>query len=96
MDELTALEDESKNSLKSRREAAASRSQRWEDGDAVEARWDSKRGSRWYPGRITRVHELADDAPGGPGRAYDIAYDDGDREEKVLQRDVRNPTTDLR
>lgn len=91
-DEFGELEDTNKSSLKNRREAAASRSQQWEEGDTVEARWAAKRGgSGWFRGRVTRVHELTHADPGGPGRAYDISYEDGDEECQVMPRYVRAP-----
>ena len=92
METLCELEDPSKSSLKKRREEAASRRPVWAEGDLVEARWHAKLGGDiWFPGRVERVHELAHDAPGGPGRAYDIKYEDGtgDYESEVLPRYVR-------
>ncbi|GBG28986.1 Cytidine deaminase [Hondaea fermentalgiana] len=48
-------------------------------GDRVEARF--KGGSKWYKGRVTRV--------GAGGRAFDIDYDDGDKERSVPASRVR-------
>ena len=48
------------------------------EGDAIEARC---RGGAWYPGRVAFVHE--------GGGAIDVAYDDGDAEERVPRAFVR-------
>ena len=96
--ELCELVDTGKHSLASRRMAAAQRAQKWSVGDAVEARFCAKKGGTgWFRGRISRVHNLDDDEPNGPGCAYDIEYDDGDVEHAVLARHVRGaPVAELR
>lgn len=45
-------------------------------GDAVDAQWKRK-GNQAFPGKITRVYD--------DGMTFDIVYDDGDREERVLR-----------
>ena len=73
-----------------RHERKRSRSRQWEEGDAVEAQFAAHLGGlHWFRGRVTRVHKLARGVLGRPGRAYDISYDDGDEEEMVLYRHVR-------
>ena len=47
-------------------------------GDAVEARY--RGGSKWYPGKIARERRDG---------TFDIAYDDGEREDAVASRNVR-------
>jgi hypothetical protein len=59
-------------------------------GDAVEARFGAMRGgTAWYRGRVRGARDLDDDEPNGPGRVYDIEYDDGDEELAVLSKHVR-------
>ena len=54
-------------------------------GDRVEALYKG-RGTRWFPGKVTRVN-----APNFRGEVtYDIDYDDGDRESSALERNVRS------
>mmetsp|Transcript_13184 Transcript_13184/g.33784 ORF Transcript_13184/g.33784 Transcript_13184/m.33784 type:complete len:385 (+) Transcript_13184:34-1188(+) len=85
--ELCALADPCKSSLDSRRRALAERCQRWDVGDAIEARFGTlKGGTAWYRGQVSCVHNL--DA----GRVYDIAYVDGDEEFAVLAKYVRDHT----
>ena len=49
-----------------------------QEGDAVEARY--RGGSKWYPGKIARERRDG---------TFDIAYDDGEREDAVASRNVR-------
>jgi len=58
--------------------ADISEPQTFKVGAAVEANWNSE--GTWYPGKIAVSH--------GDG-TYDIAYDDGDSEEKVSASDIR-------
>lgn len=51
--------------------------------DLVEARFGGR--SKWFAGKVTRVYG------GNIGEVYDIAYDDGDKEEGVFAARVRRP-----
>ena len=53
-----------------------------EEGQRVEARWDG--GTVWELGKITAVH----------GDGYAVHYDDGDDEERVAERLIREPDLD--
>lgn len=61
-----------------------SRDDRFQPGDIVEARFGGR--SRWFVGKIRRAYQ---DRSGEV--LYDIAYDDGDKEEGVLGGRVRRP-----
>lgn len=56
-------------------------------GQAVMARY--KKGTRWYKGRIDRIHS---DTP----TTYDIVYDDGDEEAHVAENDLQAVHSDER
>jgi hypothetical protein len=73
-------------------------------GDPVEARFRGR--SRFYPGKVARVHHNDDDEDnygrrssgghrGGGEATYDIHYDDGEREERVA-RELINTQSDHR
>ena len=65
------------------------RAPQWRSGDAVQARWDAKRGgTKWYDGEVVRVHDIKDGA-GAMARVYDVQYVDNDHEQGVLARNVR-------
>lgn len=56
-------------------------------GDKIEALY--YKGTTWYGGKVQAVHAIPNPADGE--YAFDIAYDDGDRELKVPQANVRFP-----
>jgi len=49
-------------------------------GDSIEAQYRGKPDGKWYPGKISKVHE--------DGR-YDVNYDDGDRDQRLAIASVR-------
>lgn len=89
--DLDELPDASKNSLSVRRAAAFEREPRWEVGDAIEARWGSRKGgTKWYRGRVVRVHTMGTPAADLMElRSYDVHFDDGDTEDGVMAKHVR-------
>ena len=93
-DGLCVLADERKSSLANKRTAALGQAERFQVGDAVGARYKARQGGKlWYRGKVMCVHEIPPEA-GGPARTYDIKYNDGDHEPRVMSKYVRRPSSD--
>mmetsp|Transcript_3202 Transcript_3202/g.5403 ORF Transcript_3202/g.5403 Transcript_3202/m.5403 type:complete len:1013 (-) Transcript_3202:68-3106(-) len=59
---------------------------KYKTGDKIEALYYN--GTTWYAGKVAAVHPAASNSAGSAA-VYDITYDDGDRELKVSEANVR-------
>ena len=55
-------------------------SEKYAEGEAIEAQYHGNEGGEWYPGKIAAAHVDG---------TYDIAYDDGDTDKKLSARSIR-------
>jgi hypothetical protein len=58
-------------------------------GARVDGLYDRNEDNIWYPGYVEEVHQLTLD-DGTLQQSYDILYDDGEREQQVLENYIRS------